>query len=312
MSNPTTPFSWQMPTATDLVTDLPADFEVFGQAVATSMADLLGGASGYILSKNSATDMDFVWIANDQGDITGITAGTGISVTSPTGPVPTVAIDTTVTVDKTSVQTLTNKTLTSPALTTPTISTATTNGDILYGTGSGALQRLGIGSTAQVLTVASGIPSWATPAGGGGKVLQVVQGSYSTSTANATTTFADTGLSLSITPTSATSKVLVFVNQYTLNSRLNTDQGHALKIFRGATEIFATGTSSGAGYIYVSGATDVELGVRVPLTYLDSPATTSATTYKTQGRPVYSTNSGQVIFQHGSSPSVITLMEIGA
>jgi hypothetical protein len=63
-----------MPTATDLVTDLPADFEVFGQAVATSLADLLGGASGYILAKNSATDMDFVWIANDQGDITGITA----------------------------------------------------------------------------------------------------------------------------------------------------------------------------------------------------------------------------------------------
>ena len=74
MSNPTTPFSWQMPTATDLVTDLPADFEVFGQAVASSMADLLGGTSGQILAKNSNTDMDFVWIANDQGDITGITA----------------------------------------------------------------------------------------------------------------------------------------------------------------------------------------------------------------------------------------------
>ena len=74
MSNPTTPFSWQMPTNTDLVTDLPADFEVFGQAVATSMADLLGGTTGQILSKNSNTDMDFVWIANDQGDITGVTA----------------------------------------------------------------------------------------------------------------------------------------------------------------------------------------------------------------------------------------------
>jgi hypothetical protein len=74
MSNPTTPFSWQMPTNTDLVTDLPADFEVFGQAVATSMADLLGGTSGQILAKNSNTDMDFVWIANDQGDITGLTA----------------------------------------------------------------------------------------------------------------------------------------------------------------------------------------------------------------------------------------------
>ena len=93
MSNPTTPFGWQMPTATDLVTDLPADFEVFGQAVATSMGDLLGGTSGQILAKNSNTDMDFTWIANDQGDITGITAGTGITVTSPTGPVPTVSFD---------------------------------------------------------------------------------------------------------------------------------------------------------------------------------------------------------------------------
>jgi hypothetical protein len=92
MSNPTTPFSWQMPTPTDLVTSLPADFEVFGQAVATSMADLLGGTTGQILAKNSATDMDFVWIANDQGDITGITAGIGITVTDPTGPVPTVAL----------------------------------------------------------------------------------------------------------------------------------------------------------------------------------------------------------------------------
>jgi len=53
-----------MPNSADLVTDLPADFEVFGQAVATSMADLLGGASGYLLSKASATDMDFAWIAD--------------------------------------------------------------------------------------------------------------------------------------------------------------------------------------------------------------------------------------------------------
>ena len=74
MSNPTTPFNWQMPTNTDLVTDLPADFEVFGQAVATSMADLLGGTSGQILSKATNADMDFTWINNDQGDITGITA----------------------------------------------------------------------------------------------------------------------------------------------------------------------------------------------------------------------------------------------
>jgi hypothetical protein len=50
-----------MPTATDLVTDLPADFEVFGQAVDTSLADLKGGTTGQVLSKTSGTDMDFVW-----------------------------------------------------------------------------------------------------------------------------------------------------------------------------------------------------------------------------------------------------------
>lgn len=65
MSNPTTPFSWQMPTATDLVTDLPADFEVFGQAVATDLADLLGGSTYQVLAKNSGTDMDFIWVDPD-------------------------------------------------------------------------------------------------------------------------------------------------------------------------------------------------------------------------------------------------------
>lgn len=128
-----------MPTSTDLVTDLPADFAVFGQAVDTSMADLKGGTTGQILSKATSTDMDFTWITNDVGDITAVTGGTGISVTSGTGPVPTV---------------------------TNSMATAiTTNGDLIYGTGSGTFSRLGIGSSAQVLTVASGIPSWASPGG---------------------------------------------------------------------------------------------------------------------------------------------------
>jgi len=68
MANPTSNFGWQMPTPTDLVTDLPADFEVFGQAVDTSMADLKGGTSGQVLSKNSNTDMDFVWVTSDDAN----------------------------------------------------------------------------------------------------------------------------------------------------------------------------------------------------------------------------------------------------
>ena len=62
MTNPTSAFGWQMPQNTDLVTDLPADFEVFGQAVDTSMADLLGGTTGQILSKASNTNMDFITV----------------------------------------------------------------------------------------------------------------------------------------------------------------------------------------------------------------------------------------------------------
>ena len=76
MANPTSNFGWQMPTATDLVTDLPADFEVFGQAVDSDFVDLLGGTTGQILAKNSGTDMDFVFIDNDTGIITAYEAKT--------------------------------------------------------------------------------------------------------------------------------------------------------------------------------------------------------------------------------------------
>jgi hypothetical protein len=67
MTNPTSNFGWQMPTSTDLVTDLPADFETFGQAVDTSLADLKGGTSGQVLSKASNTDMDFTWTTATSG-----------------------------------------------------------------------------------------------------------------------------------------------------------------------------------------------------------------------------------------------------
>ena len=57
-----------MPTSSDLVTDLPADFEVFGQAVDTALADLKGGTTGQVLSKTSGTDMDFTWVTTDDAN----------------------------------------------------------------------------------------------------------------------------------------------------------------------------------------------------------------------------------------------------
>ncbi len=69
-----------MPTSTDLVTDLPADFEVFGQAVDTALADLKGGTTGQVLAKASGTNMDFTWIEQDDTTIS-FNAQTGTTYT---------------------------------------------------------------------------------------------------------------------------------------------------------------------------------------------------------------------------------------
>jgi hypothetical protein len=103
MANPTTYFGWVMPTATDLVTDLPADFNVFGQGVDTSMSELLGGTTGQVLSKTSNTNMDFTWIdpdvipstysaktaaytfvSGDEGNIFSMNAATSVQFNIPT------------------------------------------------------------------------------------------------------------------------------------------------------------------------------------------------------------------------------------
>jgi hypothetical protein len=75
------------------------------------------GQYSYLKDTNSTEYYDgAAWTAAATGDVTGVTAGTGILVASPTGPVPTVSIDTAVTADLTTSQTLTNKTLTTPII----------------------------------------------------------------------------------------------------------------------------------------------------------------------------------------------------
>jgi hypothetical protein len=169
-----------MPTATDLVTDLPADFEVFGQAVDTDFVDLLGGTTGQILSKTSATDLDFTWIANDQGDITAVNTTAPLAGGATSGAV-TLSV-TTATTSATGVVQLSDSTSTTSSVlaATPTAvksaydlannaipkTLTTTTGDTIYASAANTPARLGIGTTGQVLTVAGGIPSWAAASAG--------------------------------------------------------------------------------------------------------------------------------------------------
>jgi hypothetical protein len=229
MANPTTNYGFVLPTATDLVTDLPADFDVALQGVDTRLKALQPGTTLGDLAYSSAT--------------------------------------------------------------------ANTN------------TRLGIGSTSQVLTVSGGVPVWATPAGGG-KVLQVVYAESSSDVSISTTTPTDSGNTATITPTSATSKILVLTTQIheLKTTTTSTSIFGGLRLVRGATSLQAT-NQDGAFQLNSFSSGSYTMRTCTVLNYLDSPATTSATTYKTQAfcDPTYT-----IRFGFDNAWSSITLMEIGA
>ena len=179
----------------------------------------------------------------------------------------------------------------------------TTTGDTIYSSSGSTPARLGIGSTGQVLTVAAGVPSWATPAGGG-KVLQVVSATTTATVTSTTTTYIDTGLTATITPSSASSKIMVLGS---VNGvfKITNNSGVGIKWFRGATELAKV--SQYAGYTGNSNANQVG---SVGFCYLDTPATTSATTYKAQFNS--SNGAADCEVQANDSMSTLLLLEIGA
>jgi hypothetical protein len=138
-----------------------------------------------------------------------------------------------------------------------------------------------------------------------GQVLQVVQGTYSTETSTTTATYTDTGLTATITPKFSTSKILVLVSQ---NIRITStlDAGGSINVVRNSTVIFNPSDSL-QNYTYAGSSASLEMRLNVCINYLDSPATTSAVTYKTQ----QSGFSGKAMTsQKSTNPSTITLMEI--
>jgi len=142
MATTTTNFGWDIPQSTDLVKDGATAIAALGQDIDTALVDLKGGTTGQVLSKASNTDLDFTWVTDAAGDITGVTAGTGISGGGTSGTV-----------------TVTNSMATA----------IDAKGDLIGGTGADTFSRLAVGANGTVLTAdsaeATGL-KWATPSSG--------------------------------------------------------------------------------------------------------------------------------------------------
>ena len=147
-----------------------------------------------------------------------------------------------------------------------------------------------------------------------GGVLQVVNASYATVVSNTSSSFADTGLSATITPTSSSSKILVLVSQYhRIVSSINDTAGDigSIDLLRDSTSILTTDDLLGVQAACPSGNV-VMYHFYNSLVHLDSPATTSAVTYKTQMKLRLTGGTRQIYAQYQNKPSTMTLVEISA
>lgn len=203
-------------------------------------------------------------------------------------------------------------------------STATAYGVLCGGTtATGAHQSIAsVGTAGQVLTSngAAALPTFqAAGGGGGGKVLQVVQGTLTTATTSTSTGYADTGLTVTITPSATTSKILV-LSSMMVGVGSSTVYAIKVRMLRGGTPL-NLGSSSGSRNTVTGGGGGYNAQnshATYTANYLDSPSTTSATTYKlqfasTDGNIVSvnrSTSDGNSTSYNRGSGSII-VMEIG-
>ena len=142
-----------------------------------------------------------------------------------------------------------------------------------------------------------------------GKILQVIQGTTTTSVSNTSTSFADSGITAAITPSATSSKILVTVNQHVVFFKAATGNaaGGSLQLLRGSTVIYA-GDAAYEMYLKAVSSTAIQYYGRRNLNYLDSPSSTSELTYKTQAKNYLSGTT--LTSQVDSIESIITLMEI--
>ena len=150
--------------------------------------------------------------------------------------------------------------------------------------------------------------AWVAAGAVGKPILQIVTADTTTNVSITSSSYSDSGLSASITPTLSTSKILVMIMQPSYVYRgANAFLAYS-QLLRGATQIAYNDRFS---RFFAGGASNAELGYNSTFIYLDSPATTSATTYKTQYKTDGSAGT-TIELQYNSSTSQIILMEIGA
>ena len=144
------------------------------------------------------------------------------------------------------------------------------------------------------------VPRDGLPSGSSGGVIQVKQSLYSTHATYTNTDFAAlSGFTCAITPTRADSKILVMLN---LSVEVRSASIVAIELTRGGSEIFTNeGGMRGDG---------TAQGGYVSMTYLDSPASTSALTYGVQTRTSNSTYAINNYIGSGPCNSFLTLMEV--
>ena len=150
-----------------------------------------------------------------------------------------------------------------------------------------------------------------------GNILQVVTASTSTEVAITALTYADSGLSASITPSSATSKILVMVDQQFNIFKAGSNTFAGIKLLRNAVTIVEPITDAAGPFnlgVSATGSSAVGFWSNFNCTFLDNPNTTSSVTYKTQARPYASGTTLKL--QQAATPtngsSRIVLMEVSA
>ena len=187
-----------------------------------------------------------------------------------------------------------------------TVTLPNSAGELLLSDGSAAsLTQIPAANIVGVCT--SGL----TKTGGFGKVLQAVSATTTTTVSNTTDTYADSGLTASIT-ISAGSKVLVMCVQTLDIQRSATAARCAIKLLRGSTDIFAPANVKNVGVEGEYSSVQNILFLPLHFSFLDTGASTGSNTYKIQGRVASASNSARVRFQDDNNPSTMTLLEIAS